>query len=262
MPDLVDISLPDGHLFADVSLAFSAWSEIISNLQETPLFPIESMADILQLLVPLWSRQAEWRELVDRVDAALGERFGRYAIAARARDRAVTLLEAGRCLDALEELHQAKVEWWSGETVRGSLLAMILIAELYFELRLPQASKSYALAVSYIAASKGDENLADLVPAGLLKAAGADFIAGAWCSALELYELGLRAQYEFIVDGTDFDKHPAIQNALLHLSYMHACAKIVDPDVASWIDAAIARIGEKEFIEAVAGVLDAKDEDY
>ena len=125
-----------------------------------------------------------------------------------------------------------------------------------------RGSKSYALAVSYIAASKGDENLADLVPAGLLKAAGADFIAGAWCSALELYELGLRAQYEFIVDGTDFDKHPAIQNALLHLSYMHACAKIVDPDVASWIDAAIARIGEKEFIEAVADVLDSKDEDY
>ena len=69
------------------------------------------------------------------------------------------LLKSGRCLDALDELHQAKVEWWSGEMVRGSLLAMIMIAELYLELRLPQASKSYALAVSYIAASKGDEDL-------------------------------------------------------------------------------------------------------
>ena len=139
---------------------------------------------------------------------------------------------------------------------------MILIAELYLELRLPQASKSYALAVSYIAASKGDENLADLVPAGLLKAASADFIAGTWCSALELYVLGLRAQYEFIVDGTDFDKHPQIKNALLHLSYIHPCAKFVGPDAASWINAAIVRIGEKEFVEAVAGVLDSKDEDY
>ena len=262
LPGLADISLPAGHFFADASLAFWAWSEIMSNLTETPLFPVESLADILQLLVPLWSRQAEWRELLDRVDAALGERFGRHAIAARARDRAVTLLDAGRCLDALEEFHQAKVEWWSGETARGSLLAMILIAELYLELRLPQASKSYALAVSYIAAQKGDENLADLVPAGLLKAASADFIAGAWCSSVELYALGLRAQYEFIVDGTNIDKHPQIQNAFLHLSYIHACAKIVGPDAASWIDAAIARIGEKEFVEAVADVLDSKDEDY
>ena len=262
LPNPGEISLPDGHFFADVSLTFSAWSEIMDNLEETPLFPVESMADILQLLLPLWSRHAQWRALLDAVDGALGERSGRHTIGARARDRAVKLLEARRCLDALEEFHQAKVEWWSGETVRGSLLAMILIAELYFELRLPQASKSYALAVSYIAASRGDEDLADLVPAGLLQAAGADFIAGAWCSAAELYELGLRTQYEFVEDGTDFEKHPAIQNALLHLSYVRACAEIVDPDLASLIGAMTARIGEEEFIEGVASVLNSKDEDY
>ena len=79
---------------------------------------------------------------------------------------------------------------------------------------------------------------------------------------MELYELGLRAQYEFIKDGTDFGKHPAIQDALSHLSYIHACAKIVGPDVSSWIDTVTARIGEKEFVEAVVGVLDSKDEDY
>ena len=101
-----------------------------------------------------------------------------------------------------------------------------------------------------------------MVPAGLLQAASADFIAGAWCSAVELYELGLRAQYEFIEDGTDFEKHPAIQNALLHLSYIHACAKTVGPDVAFWTDTATARMVEKEFVEAVAGVLDSKDEEY
>ena len=80
LPDLADISLPDGHFFADASLAFSAWSEIISNLKETPLFPVESLADILQLLVPLWSRQAEWKELLDRVDAALNQSQGGMCI--------------------------------------------------------------------------------------------------------------------------------------------------------------------------------------
>ena len=84
----------------------------------------------------------------------VGERSGEHILAARARDRAMSLLRAGRIQDALEEFHKAKIEWWSGETVRGSLLAMILIARLYLELRLPQASKSYALAVAYIAASK------------------------------------------------------------------------------------------------------------
>ena len=114
--------------------------------------------------------------MLDLADEVVGERSGKHILAARARDRAVKLLRAGRILDALEEFHKAKIEWWTGETVRGSLLSMIFIARLYLELRLPQASKSYALAVAYIAALKRDETLADLVPAGLLMAASADFM--------------------------------------------------------------------------------------
>ena len=100
------------------------------------------------------------------------------------------------------------------------------------------------------------------MPAGLLRAASADFVAGAWCSSVELYELGLYAQYQFIGDGADFEKHPAIQNALLHLSYVRACAEIVDPDLAFLLGAMTARIGEEEFIEGVASVLNSKDADY
>ena len=260
--DPADISLPAGRFFADVSLAFSTWSEIMDDLEKTPLFPIETLADILQLLVPLWSQHEEWRELLDAVDAALGERSGRHTIGARARDRAMTLLKSGRCLDALEEFHQAKVEWWSGETLRGSLLAMMIIAELYLELKLPQASKSYALAVSYIATARGDEGLADLVPAGLLMAAYADFIAGAWCSSVELYELGLYAQYEFIEDGTDFEKHPRNQYALLHLGYAWACSKIVNPGLTALIRAVTVRLGAEDIVESAIEVLDSEGKDF
>ncbi len=166
--------------------------------------------------------------MLDLADEAIGKRSGRHVIAARARDRAVTLLDDHRYLDALEEFHRAKYEWWSGETVRGSLLAMIIIAKLCLELRLPQASKSYALAVSYIAALRREEEIEDLIPTGLLVAASADFIAGAWSSAAEMYELGLTTQYELIGDGTDWEKHKELQNAYLHLAYINACARAVD----------------------------------
>ena len=262
LPNPSETSLPDDSVLADASLTLSAWTDIVDNLEKTPLFPIETFADILQLLVPLWSRQTEWRDLLDRIDEALAERSGRHTIGARARDRAMTLLNSGRCLDALEEFHQARVEWWSGETVRGSLLAMMIISELYLELRLPQASKSYALAVSYIAASRADEYLADLVPAGLLQAAGADFISGAWCSAAELYELGLRAQYEFIEDGTDFEKYPRIQNALLHLGYASACSKIVHPDLAALIEGVTVRIDADDIIENAIHELNSEGIDF
>ena len=262
LSSLANISLPHDLELTDVSGTLSAWTELMENLEETPLFPIQTLADILQLLIPLWSNQAEWRELLDRVDEAVGERLGKNALAGRARDRAMMLLWAERRLDALEEFHRAKIDWWSGETVRGSLLAMIIIARLYLELRLPQASKSYALAVSYIAALRGDEALADLVPAGLLMAASADFVAGAWCSAAELYELGLAAQSEFIEDGTDSEKHTAVENAFLHLTYVNACAKIVDSDLAALIGETTARTGAQDIIEETINVLNSKDKDY
>ena len=98
--------LTDDFVFADVSRTLSTWTELMEHLEETPLFPIESMADILQLLVPLWSRQAEWRKLLDLADEAVSERSGKHTLAARARDRAMKLLRAGRSLDALEEFHK------------------------------------------------------------------------------------------------------------------------------------------------------------
>ena len=262
LPSVAETSLPDDFVLADLSRTLSAWTELMDNLEETPLFPIESLAGVLQLLVPLWTTRAEWRQLLDRVDEAVGERSGQHVVAARARDRAVTLLRSGRCLDALDEFHQAKIQWWSGETVRGSLLAMIIIAELYLELRLPQASKSYALAVSYIAALRRDDTLADLVPAGLLMAASADFIAGAWCSSAELYEFGLAAQYELIEDGADWEKHTAVQNAFLHLAYINACAKTVDPDLAELIAAKTSLTGARDIIEDTLDLLKKEDKGY
>ena len=262
LPDPNDVSLPDDAVLADVSRTLSAWTELVEKLEEAPLFPIETVADILQLLVPLWSSQAEWRKLLDLVDEAVSERSGKHTLGARARDRAMKLLRSGRILDALEEFHKTKIEWWSGETVRGSLLAMIIIGRLYLDLRLPQASKSYALAVAYIAALRRDENLADLVPAGLLMAASADFIAGAWCSAAELYELGLVTQYEFVEDGTDWEKHTAVQDALLHLTYVNACARTIDSDLASVIAAKTARTGEQEFIQGTINTANLEGKDY
>ena len=200
--------------------------------------------------------------MLDLADEAIGKRSGRHVIAARARDRAVTLLDDHRYLDALEEFHRAKYEWWSGETVRGSLLAMIIIAKLCLELRLPQASKSYALAVSYIAALRREEEIEDLIPTGLLVAASADFIAGAWSSAAEMYELGLTTQYELIGDGTDWEKHKELQNAYLHLAYINACARAVDPDLAALIGAKTDQICPEDIIQDTVGMLGAKDDRF
>ncbi len=248
--------------FTDESRALSAWTDLANGLEGTPLFPIQNLADILQLLFPLWSNQGEWRELLNLVEASLEKRIGKYVLADRARERAIMLLNAERRLEALEELHRVKNDWWTGETVRGSLLAMILIARTYLELRLPQAAKSYALAAAYIAVSNSDEELVDLIPTGLLMAASADFMAGAWCSATGLYELGLITQFQLIEDKDDTEKAEMQQIALSHLSYIIACARFIDPVLASSIETATARIGANEIINEVIKTPEVKFDDY
>ena len=86
-----NVSLPDDLPLADVSRTLLAWSDLMENLEATPLFPIQLLADILQLLVPLWSNLAEWRQLLDLVDEAVAERFGKNVLGARACDRATKL---------------------------------------------------------------------------------------------------------------------------------------------------------------------------
>jgi hypothetical protein len=71
---------------------------------------------------------------------------------------------------------------------------MLLIASCYRELLLPQAAKHHALAVAYAALGSGDDSVLDLVPAGYLMASEYDYLAGAWCSSMELVDLGLRSQ--------------------------------------------------------------------
>ena len=260
---LVNFSLPEDLVLTDESRTLLAWSELMNCLDDVPLFPIQTLADIFQLLVPLWSKQAEWRRLLDAVDDAIVKRVGKNALAARARDRAIAFLRDERHLDALEEFHRARIDWWAGETVRESLLAMIVIAKLYLNLWLPQASKSYALAVAYIATLRSDEELADLIPIGLLMAGNADFAAGAWCSASELCELGLVAQHQFIEDGIYSERHQKmVEDALSNLAHITACARSVDPDLTACVDAIANRIGFQQIIADTADVLDAKDKDF
>ncbi len=257
---LAKFSLPEDLVLTDESRTLSAWSELVNSLEKAPLFPIQTLADVLQLLVPLWRKNAEWRRLLDAVDNAIGKRKGKHTLAARARDRAMKFLQDGHRLDALEEFHRAKIELWAGETVRESLLVMNIIARLYFELRLPQASKSYALATAYVAASRNDEELADLIPVGLLMAASADFAAGAWCSASELCELGLFALHELIDDGIFSEKHQKIvEEPFSILAHITACARSVDPDLAALVDTMTDRLGVQQIITDTANILDVRD---
>ena len=193
--------------------------------------------------MPLWSTQAEWRELLERIDIETGARGGKSIVAERARDRAMALMADDQVLLALEELHRAQVEWWSGDTLRGSVLASLMIAQLYRELRLYEVAKAYALAAAVTAANDSDGGLVDLAPRGLLIAGSCEFLSGAWCRAAELYDLALVAQHEVGSGGVNLDEDTMVQEAMLHFGYMLLCARHTSPDLASEIESLVERRG-------------------
>lgn len=237
--------------FVDESRALSAWTELVASLGETPLFPVNTLGQMLQMFMPLWRQSPQWRRLLDQVDEAISARSGANAVAARARDRAMSLLEEGYRLEALEEFHRVKVDWWSGETVRGSLLAMLMISRIYAELRLPAAAKAYALAAAYVAWSQQDDELSDLISRSLIEAASADFLAGSWCGAIELYDLALKSLHSFAASDMDSAERSEVQDALLKFTYITSCALDFDPALAEVVRAVTSQLGLDEAIDEI-----------
>ena len=244
-------SVHSDYEYRDISRTLSAWTELIEGLEETPLFPLRPLASILQALLPLWSTQAEWRRLLDMVDDELGDREGKNAVAERARDRAMTLMDSDRPLEALEELHRARVDWWSGETVRGSVLASLMIAQLYGQLRFCMAAKAHALEAAKVAVTSGDEELTDLTSRGLLLAASCEFLNGSWFGAAELYELGFAAQHQMGSGGLNIDEDELIQDAVVHLAYTAACARDINSELESMMQEVVDRGGFQDVVDEV-----------
>ena len=246
-----DFTLPTDYAWRDAPRTLSAWTQLVENLDETPLFPLETLAALLQLLLPLWSTKPEWRKLLDLVDGEIGTRKGKNAIAERARARSIALMNEGRNLEALEEVHRARVDWWSGDTVRGSILASLVIARLYQRLRLYTAAKAYALAAATIAVTSGDEDLVDLAAPGLLMAGLSEFLSGAWYGAAKLYGLGLSAQYQMDPSGIDLPEDELTDAAIVHLVQISLCAQQVDPALHSAVQTIVDRSGQRDVIDAV-----------
>jgi hypothetical protein len=232
VPDAVIAEMPS----IDIDATMAAWSELASLLGETPLFPVESWSKQLEFLAPLLVSQPGWAEIEDAVDAAIERLHGGDAAASRARDRAVRLQEAGRLRDALGEFHKAKMRWWTGDSLRGALLCMLAIAQVYKSLELPLAAKQYALAVAGAAQSSGDEDVVDLMPKAVMIASEIDYAAGAWVSALELADIGLFGHAVLV----DADENPwaerDLSGALLTIGMALRAARGFRPELVELVE--------------------------
>ncbi|NJC66227.1 hypothetical protein HC028_17195 [Planosporangium flavigriseum] len=242
--------VPDWLPLVDIDHGMACLRELVELLPQTPTYPIDSLARHFDMLAPALVDHPLYEPVRSALDEATSRQAGDASTANRCRKRAMSLYRSGRRLAALRELHEAKVNWWHGDTLRGSLLAMLFIARLYGELRMPLAAKKYALSAAFAACTLPDRNVRDLAPAGVFEAASYDHLAGAWMSALRMTRTAVLLHTQVAADPWNMDRHGDLASATVHAVVIQAAVRH-RPELAGAVTQLIADAGLSEYVDGV-----------
>jgi hypothetical protein len=251
MPGMVGIEL------IDVDKGMNALRTLVDSLQDTPLFSVGDTADIFGLYTTKLADHPFYEHVRDGLDAAVERIEGEGARGNRALDRALQFNSEGRLLDALHEIHTAKMNWWHGDTLDGAINMLLLVAKIYYQLNLPLAAKQYALAASVVARGASDPALKHYVAEGLLIAATCDHHAGQSVTATHTFYLGLLAQSAYVENPMDSDSDPALMNMLQDQCHIFRAAHTVRPTLVPLLESILEPAG---MMPAITTMLEAVSE--
>jgi hypothetical protein len=219
---------------------FDCWQAVIDVVRETPLFPINHVADIFETAATLTEPNDRLRSLISQVDALIAERAGRGAAADRARRRAVNYLEASRYIAAIDELHHMKADWFTGENIEGSVLAMLLLSQCYEDLGLHMAARYYAAGAFFTTLNVENEHTSRLISQAAFRVADTYYVAGEGITYVHSMNFALEAHHGVASDPHDWTKHPQLQRSFAHAVVLRAIARHIAPRMVPMIDQAVA----------------------
>jgi hypothetical protein len=206
----------DPDIPVDGAEALGYLDRLIDLLPAAQVFPVGSISETFQILAPVLMHDPRYAKVRDSLDAAVAAVEGDQAFARRRRTRAMAFRRAGRLLEALAELHEIKMDLWHGDTLRGALITIRSIGQIYAELRMPHAAKQYALAAAGIALNSGDVELHDLGPEALIDVMDDCHAAGAWGDAMAVANLAAMAHGSFAEDAFNPEAHASLQRLDFH----------------------------------------------
>lgn len=214
----------------DLDAQIGFWFKLLKVADQAPLFELESFVDGLTKLTPMLNKHPQFDRLVRRADEVLEKRTSGFVVAEKCRDRAMTLLEQGNTLEGMSELHRVKVKWFTGDTLRPTVLAMLLLSNAYRKLGLLWASKYYALGAAILSERSGDDDLKPLFVAALHEVAVCCYEAGEWVSLSDLMPLILSVHYQFVNDPEDWEEHERLKATVYHFFIARALSKALNGD--------------------------------
>jgi hypothetical protein len=232
--------------------ALDLWVRLLKLVPKAPLFPLDTFADHLTRFIELFGTTERLDAIAQRTDKLLARRSGKFVAAAKCMDRALALYERGEKLAALNQLHQAKVDWFAAETLRQSIRAMRFIAGVYRDLRLHYAQKYYALAAASLAINANEDKVKLQAPKAAWFAADADYAAGQWAHALNLFRFTLILHSHFASDPGNLELHEHFLEPIVYsTALIHAIADRLDPAIGKVAHAEIAELRIDDLLEGI-----------
>lgn len=196
----------------DVDNAMTYLAQLVDLLPKARAYSARQLAMLFTMFTPALVDHPSFREVCDGLDEAVTRVEGDSALAERCRDRGMALIRAGKLLEGLAELHQAKARWFNGDTLYGAVLTMRFIAKVYDDLGMSYAAKLYASSAAMLALTHGDDDTKEHAPKALLEAARHAQHAGTWADAAGLTEVAVLARAQHLPDPFDFDEHTDLED--------------------------------------------------
>jgi len=223
-----------------VGAAMRWWERVFEDSDNAPLFAFKPFADELLL----WSERTHLfgalDPLLDRATATMSRFEAQMSLADMDRTRGVSAMRAQSLGRAVRFFFRAREGLFVRDSLYGSLLASMTLAECFRELGCTSAARMCALSAADLAADGGDDEVTSLIPRALLMAGFADFRQGAWMSLACHLRVALLAHAQFAVNPFDMTQHEFVDAALSQMAAAMAVTEQLDTQLFALVAEVIA----------------------
>lgn len=237
--------------------------ELIPLLSESHFFPIGLFLGRLNEIIDILSIApidlSPLEKIATKVDPILASKAGASILADKLRDRASNYIKKKLNFKALQTLHELKIKWYNQDTIKGSILTCLTIADTYRKMNLHFAAKYYSLIASYLAVNSKDI-FQDLFIEGLSIAADSDYGSGSWTSFMSITDLHIIAHFQMTKD-FDVYKHEDMHQLVYYPAIVFESSTTLLPEVKDRLENISSRWGFlKEEISELQKVIQEKFE--
>lgn len=211
---------------------FEWWFRLLDEVEKTPLFPLEDFADLLTIMTQIVGEDARFLDLTRKIDELLSDRSSGYIAAEKCRDRALAYYDAGKYILAIKQLHQAKIKWFSAETLRGSLMSMLLLSDCYQRLNLVYPAKYYAACVAFLSSYQDDDDTRSFIPRGLFMLAESCYHGGECLTFAQISRWAIAAHNMYDERPLEIERHGSLQRIFVYTAIMRTVTKRLDENLA------------------------------